>query len=88
MANHKSALKRAIQNEKQRIRNKALKTRVKNMIKELVAAVNEKAGDTAFIKLNKAKSVIDKASQKGAMHKNTAARKISRISKIYNSITT
>ena len=40
MANHKSALKRARQNEIRRIRNKSVKTRVKNIIKDLKLAID------------------------------------------------
>ena len=80
MANHKSALKRARQSEIRRLRNKAVKTRIKNVTKALRLAVSENSED-AVDKLNTAKSVIDKASKKGVIHKRTAARKISRLSK-------
>ena len=85
MANHKSAIKRARQNEIRRLRNKAARTRIKKLTKSLhMAADKASAGDSAAI-LNQAKSVIDKAAKKGVIHKNTAARKISRLSRIANS---
>ncbi len=87
MANHKSALKRAHQNEKKRIRNKAVKTKVKNVIKNVRIAVNENVSDLALTTLNAAKSAIDAAARKGVLHKRTAARKISRITKLVNGIT-
>ena len=80
MANHKSAIKRARQNEIRRIRNKATKTRIKGVTKSVRMA----AGDEAANALNKAKSVIDNAVKKGVIHKRTAARKISRLSKHVN----
>lgn len=79
MANHKSALKRAGQNERRRLRNKAVTTRVKNVVKDVRSAVEQNAEDAAE-RLNAAKSVIDNAAKKGVLHKKTASRKISRLS--------
>ena len=87
MANHKSALKRARQNENRRMRNKSSRTRIKNVVKDVQQTVNEKSVETAQIKLDEAKSVIDKAAKKGVIHKKTAARKISRLSKRVVAIT-
>ena len=86
MANHKSALKRVRQNENRRLRNKILKTKTKNVIKEFKKAVSEESGEKVLSSLDLAKSVIDKAAKKGALHKRTAARKISRITKMVNKI--
>lgn len=86
MANHKSALKRARQNDIRRLRNKASKTRVKNLVKEVRAAAGESSPDKASAKLKLAKSTIAKAAKKGAIHKRTAARKISRLDKLVNSL--
>ncbi|WP_319526117.1 30S ribosomal protein S20 [uncultured Desulfosarcina sp.] len=83
MANHKSALKRAGQNERRRMRNKAVQTRVKNVVKDVRLAVAQNEGDAAE-KLNAAKSAIDKAAKKGALHKKTASRKISRLARQVN----
>ncbi len=85
MANHKSALKRARQSETKRLRNKATKTRVKNVVKDVRSAVSETANDQAVNHLNAAKSAIDKAAKKGVIHRKTAGRKISRLSKLVNS---
>lgn len=87
MANHKSALKRARQSEIKRVRNKAVKTRMKNVIKKIRLASSENSGDTSAINLDFTKSVIDTAARKGVIHKKTASRKISRISKLVNSAT-
>ncbi|MDO9109520.1 MAG: 30S ribosomal protein S20, partial [Desulfatirhabdiaceae bacterium] len=65
MANHKSALKRARQNEDRRLRNKSTKTRVKSVIKDIRAAAAQPSGQDMTAELNIAKSVIDKASKKG-----------------------
>lgn len=83
MANHKSALKRAGQNEVRRQRNRAVQTRVKNVVKDVALAMTENAED-AGLRLNTAKSVIDKAAKKGVLHKRTASRKISRLAKKVN----
>lgn len=82
MANHKSALKRAMQNEIRRMRNKIVKTSVKKVTKELRLSLNEDSGEMTLKKLNTAQSLIDKAAKKGVIHKKTAARKISRLSKL------
>ncbi len=85
MANHKSALKRAKQNNIKRIRNMAVKTRVKKNIKKVHLAVEENSDDASSM-FDKAKSIIDKAANKGVIHKNNAARKISRLSHSVNTI--
>ncbi|MFP4158925.1 MAG: 30S ribosomal protein S20 [Desulfobacterales bacterium] len=82
MANHKSALKRIKQNGKRRMRNKAVKTQVKNSVKTALSAV-EKNGDVSG-ELKNAQSIIDKAARKGVIHRKTAARRISRISRKAN----
>ena len=84
MANHKSALKRANQNTIRRLRNRTVKTRVKNVVKEVRMAAGEESSDQLVSNLNQAKSVIDMAAKKGVIHRNTAARKISRLSKLAN----
>jgi small subunit ribosomal protein S20 len=85
LAIHPSALKRARQNEARRMRNRSVKTKVKKVIKTVRLAVEEGSDKTAADQLNLAKSIIDKAAKKGAIHKKAAARKISRLSKRLNS---
>jgi small subunit ribosomal protein S20 len=80
VANHKSALKRARQNVVRQLRNRSVKSRVKTEVKAVRAALKTdpaKVADT----LKNAQSVIDKAAKKGVIHKRTAARKISRLTK-------
>ena len=86
MANHQSALTRARQNTVRRLRNKSVKTRVKSVVKNVRQAVSDNLQDNVAQELNVAKSVIDRAAKKGTIHKRTAARKISRLSKLVNSI--
>jgi small subunit ribosomal protein S20 len=88
LANHKSAIKRARQNTDQHNRNKAVKTGVKNVMKAVRQSVAEKPKEEAIKELNIAKSIIDKASKKKVVHKKTAARKISRLTKRINRIET
>ena len=88
MANHKSAIKRAGQNEIRRVRNKSVKTRIKNSVKNVRLAVSEKSSEAALKKLDDAKSMIDKAAKKGVIHTKTASRKISRLTKLVNTIST
>ena len=87
MANHKSALKRARQNEQRRIRNKTTKTKVKNIVKDVRLAAGKESNETVLNKLNQAQSIIDKAAKKGIIHKKNASRKISRLAGLVKSIT-
>lgn len=86
MANIKSAKKRIKTIEKKTQRNKAIKTEVKTYVKKVEAAVaaNDKAAAEAA--LLEATSKLTKAANKGVFHKNTAARKISRLSKAVNKL--
>ena len=87
MANHKSAIKRARQNETRRIRNKASKTRIKNVVKDVrLAASQATSEEESLTRLNTAISTIDRAARKNVIHKNTAARKKSQITKLINKI--
>ena len=83
MANHKSAAKRAKQNEVRRIRNKSTRSSMNTAVKKVRAATEAGADNTADL-LNSAKSLIAKAAKKGVIHQNTAARKISRLTKSLN----
>lgn len=86
MANIKSAKKRIKVNEKKAERNKSIKSKVKTMIKKVDAAVT--AGDKELAKTNlvAAATELDKACSKGVYHKNTVARKVSRLTKAVNKI--
>lgn len=86
MANIKSAKKRILVAETKAARNKAIKSRVKTSIKKVDAAVtaNDKAAATTA--LNDAIAEISKAASKGVYHKNTASRKISRLTVAVNKL--
>lgn len=59
---------------------------MKNIIKTVRSAVDEKSKETALKELNSAKSLINKTARKGIIHRNTAARKISRLTKLVNQV--
>ncbi|MGN0161397.1 MAG: 30S ribosomal protein S20 [Lachnospiraceae bacterium] len=86
MANIKSAKKRILVTEIKTARNKAIKSKVKTYVKkvELAVAQNDKAA--ANEALTVAISEISKAANKGVYHKNTAARKVSRLTKAVNAM--
>jgi small subunit ribosomal protein S20 len=86
VANHKSALKRANQNEIRRMRNRAVKTRVKNVVKEVRQAAAGSESDHTATALRTAQSAIDKAVKKGVLHKRTASRKIARLAKLTQTV--
>lgn len=80
MANHASAIKRAKQSEARRMRNKAYRTQVRHAVKAVRLAVTAKDQEKAGIALKQAISLMDKAASKGVIHRNNAARNISRLS--------
>lgn len=86
MANIKSAKKRILVNQTKAARNKAIKSTVKTAIKKVDAAIaaNDKA--LADVALKAAITEIDKATSKGVYHKNTASRKVSRLSLAVNKL--
>ena len=86
MANIKSTKKRILVNQTKAARNKAIKSRVKTSIKKVEAAVAAKDSAAAKAALLSTISEIDKAASKGVYHKNTASRKVSRLSKAVNNI--
>ena len=82
-----SAIKRARQAEKRNERNKVERSKIKSVMKSVETAV--KAGDKDAVKsiLLSATKVISSARSKGIIHKNNAARKISRLTKKVNAVT-
>lgn len=68
------------------MRNRSTKSRIKNVVKNLRLAVDDNTGEVAKSELDTTKSAIDKAAKKGAIHRKTAARKISRLSKFVNTL--
>ena len=86
MANIKSAQKRMLVTETKTARNKAIKSKVKTYVKKVETAVEKKDVEAAKVALKEAISVINKAGSKGVYHKNTCARKISRLTNAVNEI--
>ena len=86
LANIKSAKKRILVNETKAARNKAIKSRVKTYVKKVETAVTAKDKDAASEALKAAIVEINKAGSKGVYHKNTCARKVSRLTKAVNGI--
>jgi len=83
LANHKSAKKRAKQSQVRRLRNRSVKTTLKNLEKNLRAA-KEQGSENKDELLRKTQSAIQKAAKKGVLHQKTASRKISRLFKFIN----
>jgi len=88
LARHLSALKRARQNEKRRQRNQSRKTRVKNVVRQVRQAVAQKNADEAQAVLKSAIPTLARVAGKGTLHWRAAARKISRLTRQVNALTT
>ena len=84
MMRHKSAEKRARQNKKSYQRNRAIKSSVKTGVKKLTTVLETKNREESATVLKKVISTISRAASKGVMHKKTASRKISRLTKRVN----
>jgi small subunit ribosomal protein S20 len=84
VANHASALKRHRQNGKRRLRNHALKTRLRRLVRAVRAAIaaNDRVATAATFA--RAAQALDKAVTKGVLHRNSAARKVSRLARAVN----
>ncbi len=79
MANHPSAVKRAKQNEKRRLRNRHVESTCRTLVKKVRQAVETKdaaAAETAFAAAAKA---LYAAASKGVVHKSNAARRVGRL---------
>ncbi|MBF82095.1 MAG: 30S ribosomal protein S20 [Actinobacteria bacterium] len=85
MANIKSQIKRNRQNEKRRARNKAIRSEVNSRVKSTLNSAESGESDEEALRI--AIKKIDKAARKNILHKNTAARKKSRLTKRYNDLT-
>ena len=81
MANHKSAEKRIRQTATRTAVNDARRSRIRTFIKKVMTAIENKDADAAKTALQAAQPEIQRGITKGVLHKNTAARKISRLTK-------
>ena len=79
MANIKSAKKRVLIAEANRVRNVAFKTSIQTAVKKALALATGEDKDALNSAVSKVYQLCDKAVSKGILHKNTAARKKSRL---------
>jgi small subunit ribosomal protein S20 len=79
MANHKSALKKARQDEERRLRNRGHRSRLRSALKRMRASIDEGNLEAARSLLPATVSLIDRTAAKGVIHDNAAARFKSRI---------
>lgn len=79
MANIKSAKKRVLIAEANRVRNVAFKTSIKTAVKKALALATGEDKEALSSAVSKVYQLCDKAVSKGILHKNTAARKKSRL---------
>ncbi len=86
MANIKSAKKRVLVAERNRLRNQAFRTSIKTAVKKVLELAKAEDKDALNTALSKAYQLCDKAVSKGILHKNTAARKKSRLTIAVNKL--
>ncbi|BDU50468.1 30S ribosomal protein S20 [Haliovirga abyssi] len=86
MAHSVSAKKRIRVAERNRLRNQSVKSRVKTTLKQFETAIENNDIDTAKVNLSAVYKELDKAAQKGILHKNTVARKKSRLTAELNKL--
>ena len=81
MANIKSAIKRNRQNKKRRLHNRIYRGRARTYIRDARVAILNEDLEEARAATHKAVSALDKAAEKGILHKNNVARRKSRLMK-------
>lgn len=81
MANIKSQIKRNRQNEKRRVRNRIYRGRARTFVAKARVAIEGQDPETAKAAVAEAISALDRAAEKGIIHKNNAARRKSRLMK-------
>jgi len=81
---HRSAAKALRQSEKRRLRNKAIKTRVKTLTKKFLKALEEGDLSKAEASFRETQSFLQRAVSKGTLHWRTASRKVSRLAQKLN----
>jgi small subunit ribosomal protein S20 len=82
MANIASQKKRILRTERERLENRRYTTRIKTYFRRLQHAVNDGDDATADTEHRALVSTIDKAVKRGALHRNTGARKKARAAKV------
>jgi small subunit ribosomal protein S20 len=86
MATHKSAEKRIRQTEKRTATNRARLSRVRTFVKKVETAIASGNKDAAQSALRTAQPELHRAITKGVMHRNTVARKLSRLAARINAL--
>jgi small subunit ribosomal protein S20 len=81
LANIKSAIKRNKQNEKKRVLNRVYRGTARTFVAKARTAITKNDVEAAKAATLEAMSALDKAAQKGVIHKNNAARRKSRLAK-------
>ncbi len=84
MANLKSSIKRIRSSRRRAAYNLVHRSRSKTFVKKARELIAQKKFDEAQVVIQQAISALDKAAQKGVVHKNNAARRKSRLVKLYN----
>lgn len=84
MADHKSAMKRDRQSKERRLRNRIYKSKMKTVVRLVEEALVAGSEEQAREALAKAVPVIQKTAAKGTIHKKTASRKVSRLTRRVN----
>ncbi len=82
----KSVRKRIRQAKKRTLRNRAAKSMLKTLVKKVESEVAGKKIEGAKTALSEVISAVDKAKAKGLVHKNTASRKVSQLTRLVNSL--
>jgi small subunit ribosomal protein S20 len=83
MANHKSAKKRIRSNEKKRVMNKNNASKIKSTMKKVLDSKKPEEAEKIY---KEAVALLDKSATRGRIHKNTAARKKSQLTKYVNGL--
>jgi small subunit ribosomal protein S20 len=84
LAHTKSAIKNIRKNRKRRLRNRMYRSRAKTAIKKARRLIEAGQFEEAREAIRVAYSALDKAAEKGVIHKNNAARRKARLMRLYN----
>jgi len=88
LANTASAIKRIRSNERKRLYNKMVRTRTRTALRSARETLTDSSSDQARKQVMEAVSSLDRAAQKGVIHKNNAARRKGRLMKKLNALNT
>jgi small subunit ribosomal protein S20 len=83
LANIKSAIKQMRQNEKRRVRNRVVRSSMRTFVKKANIEIADAPAESAEA-VRVALSALDRAAQKGVIHRNAANRRKSRLMKRFN----